>query len=412
MRGDDARVGHGWPRVALVAHVAYYRHAAVALDEAGLLDRWVTSPVFARELPGERLPFVGAPIVRLNANRVFEAASGLPVRRMWLAQMVASAADVAYSGRPAGSAFPVKTTAWDIEASTRLGRPDVLHAMSGVGIRTGAVARRHGSFVVCDVRTAHPDLHRASVVRELARRGIAYRPPNESITGRMETEFRRADLIIGCSELVRRSFMEVGFDPERVVAVPYGVDVERFSPAAMSPDRFTVLFAGRERARKGFAVLGEAARALPATSLLLVTGEPDRESSRLLAGVRAKVEFVGEVSAADMVGLYRRASVLALPSLSEAFGLVVAEALACGVPVIVSSQTGAADLVTDGVNGFVVPTGDADLLADRLSELERDRDRLEVMRPTARRAAEAASWDVYGERLVGVYRDVVIPRLG
>ncbi|MDE0821943.1 MAG: glycosyltransferase, partial [Opitutales bacterium] len=67
--------------------------------------------------------------------------------------------------------------------------------------------------------------------------------------------------------------------------------------------------------------------------------------------------------------VYAKSSVLVHPSLADGFGYVVQEAMACGLPVIVTDATGAADLVTDGRNGFVVPAGDAQSIADRLAHL-------------------------------------------
>jgi glycosyltransferase involved in cell wall biosynthesis len=89
--------------------------------------------------------------------------------------------------------------------------------------------------------------------------------------------------------------------------------------------------------------------------------------------------------------------VLVLPSLSEGFGLVVTEALACGLPVIVTPNVGASDLVCDGREGFVVPVCSAEAIADRLNALDRDRELLTHMSQNAQLIAEMQSWEVYRE---------------
>jgi glycosyltransferase involved in cell wall biosynthesis len=89
--------------------------------------------------------------------------------------------------------------------------------------------------------------------------------------------------------------------------------------------------------------------------------------------------------------------VLVLPSLSEGFGLVVTEALACGLPVIVTPNVGASDLVGDGQEGFVVPVCSAEAIADRLNALNRDRELLTQMSHNAQLTAERQSWEVYRE---------------
>jgi glycosyltransferase involved in cell wall biosynthesis len=87
--------------------------------------------------------------------------------------------------------------------------------------------------------------------------------------------------------------------------------------------------------------------------------------------------------------------VLVLPSLGEGFGLVVTEALACGLPVIVTPNVGSSDLVHDGQEGFVVPVGSADLIAERLHTLHGDRELLAAMSRKAQASAAEASWESY-----------------
>jgi glycosyltransferase involved in cell wall biosynthesis len=89
--------------------------------------------------------------------------------------------------------------------------------------------------------------------------------------------------------------------------------------------------------------------------------------------------------------------VLVLPSLSEGFGLVVTEALACGLPVIATSNVGASDLVCDGREGFVIPVCSAEAIADRLNALYRDRELLTHMSHNSQLTAERQSWKVYRE---------------
>jgi len=87
--------------------------------------------------------------------------------------------------------------------------------------------------------------------------------------------------------------------------------------------------------------------------------------------------------------------VLVLPSLGEGFGLVVAEALACGLPVIVTPNVGSSDLIHDGQEGFVVPVCSADAIAERLETLHRDRELLAAMSRQAQATAAKNSWASY-----------------
>jgi glycosyltransferase involved in cell wall biosynthesis len=100
--------------------------------------------------------------------------------------------------------------------------------------------------------------------------------------------------------------------------------------------------------------------------------------------------------------VYQAADVFVLPSLVEGFGLTALEAMACGLPVIVSEHTFAADVVRDGIDGFITPIRDHQAIADRLRYLYEHPDRRELMAAAARQRAEYFSWGRYGERILAV----------
>jgi len=358
--------------VVLWAHLPYYRHAALALHRAGLLRRYVSAPFATRPLPGGRRVAAAGPVGYFERTRVFPELAGVPARRLWLAQGVAAGAQRVAS----------------------------------------AVARRRGALVVADVRALHPHVHHRGVNQLLAPRGLTYVSPDRCILDRMLRELDGADLLVCNSELTRRSFLEEGFDPQRVVAVPLGCDPTRFTPSAALPPRFTVLFVGREPTLKGLPDLIDAAAVLPRDARLVIAGEIDDATRQALARLTIEVVELGNVGVDDMPDLYRQASVLVLPSLSEAFGLVVLEAMAAGVPVIVSDAVGAADLLSDGVDGYIVPAGSPAEIAARLEVLIADPDRTLAMGRAARITAAEHSWDRYGDRLVQAYRQVILPLSG
>jgi glycosyltransferase involved in cell wall biosynthesis len=111
----------------------------------------------------------------------------------------------------------------------------------------------------------------------------------------------------------------------------------------------------------------------------------------------------------ELVNHYRDADCLVLPSRFDSFGMVVAEALACGLPVIVSDMVGAKSLVVEGENGWIVPVGDVEALARRMRWCVEHRPALAEMRINAARSAQRASWPHYHQRLIatldGIFRD-------
>src|SRR6202000_3417649 len=127
-------------------------------------------------------------------------------------------------------------------------------------------------------------------------------------------------------------------------------------------DIFRVLFVGQIAVRKGVHLLAEAFKKanLPNSELVLV-GAASKSKKALIDAMNVpNLQFMGPVPNARLASVYSTASVFIMPSLEDGFGMVALEAMACGCPVIISSNAGAADLVNEGVNGYVVPAGDVD----------------------------------------------------
>jgi D-inositol-3-phosphate glycosyltransferase len=161
---------------------------------------------------------------------------------------------------------------------------------------------------------------------------------------------------------------------------PPGVDARRFTPGAEPrlAGRLQILCVGRlDDPRKNVALLLEAYARLPgalrASSRLLLAGfgapGPDLWVRVQALGLRDSVEFVARPGEEELVLLYQRAAVFALPSDEEGLGVVILEAMACGVPVVATRCGGPEGIITDGADGFLVPRDDAAALAARLQAL-------------------------------------------
>ena len=230
------------------------------------------------------------------------------------------------------------------------------------------------------------------------------------IVGVKDAEVALADHVLTVSDMAREGYVEAGVPAARVHAVTLGADTRLFQPGSKAARDLsgpcTFLFAGATIFRKGIDVLldafGEVQRKLPGKARLVVVG-PRGDSHALLErpGI-GDVTARAAVAQAELLELYRSADCFVLPSRHDSFGMAVLEAMACGLPVIVSQMVGAREAVEEGRNGWVVPVADAPALAARMAWCVENRAALAAMRPAARATAERYSWDSYGERLAGV----------
>jgi glycosyltransferase involved in cell wall biosynthesis len=171
-------------------------------------------------------------------------------------------------------------------------------------------------------------------------------------------------------------------DPSRLSVIHNGIDVERFAAAsplalALPPDALVIGFVGRFSPEKGLPELADAwlrmAGALPAAHLVLAGSGPlEAELRARLAGA-PRVHWFGFEE--DVAAMMKAFDVLAVPSYEEGFGLVAAEAMAAGVPVVASRVGGLVEVVDDGRTGCLVPPRNALALADALLLLANDPDR-------------------------------------
>lgn len=119
---------------------------------------------------------------------------------------------------------------------------------------------------------------------------------------------------------------------------------------------------------------------------------------------RGAYNWLGFVDA-ELPKVYRESDIFILPAIAEGAALVVHEAMASGLPCILSTNVGCA--VRDGVEGFVIPVGDTEALKDRIERLYHDKQLRARMGKAARKRAEELTWEEYGRRLVLIYRMIL-----
>lgn len=222
---------------------------------------------------------------------------------------------------------------------------------------------------------------------------------------RRQSEIALADVIVANSSLTARSHIAAGANPEKVfvallAAPPAIAEIEILSEGRQRP--LNVLYAGSFSLGKGAHYLLDAWKRLNArtSATLNVYGRVDLPK-RVLAAVAGEVVFHGSVPREALFRAYAAADVLVFPTLSDGFGLVVAEALAHGLPVITTDQAGAADLIT-AENGFVIPAADAIALTDALQWCLDNREKLREMRFKALETGRRRQWSDFRRDLVSV----------
>jgi len=216
---------------------------------------------------------------------------------------------------------------------------------------------------------------------------------------RKEQEIQLADRIFVPSSFVQNSLLEVGVKQENISVIPFGAPIDYFQPQPKEDPRFRALFVGRVGPRKGVHYLFQTWQELklPESELVLVgiNEFPQGWLDRYTENIR----HISSLPHASLNQYYSSANVLVLPSLVEGLALVQLEAMACGIPLITTSNAGGSDIVTDGVEGFIVPIRDVEALKEKLEWCYQHPLELAEMGRAARRKAEQLTWERYRQKL-------------
>jgi glycosyltransferase involved in cell wall biosynthesis len=298
-------------------------------------------------------------------------------------------------------------TCFDWLARRLLPPCDVFHGYPDESLRSARRARKLGARVVMDNPTSHPDCESELLAAEYERYDVRWRAFNPSRYRRWKQALAEADHVLVLSEFARQSFLDRGFPSEKLSVVPYGVDSELFRPRPKRDDVFRVLHMGQIGLVKGVQYLLEAWRrlSLPNSELLLVGWICDNAVELLRKyETLARFRVIDQVhDLREVAAQYNQASVFVAASITDGFAMTVTEAMASGLPVIVSKNVGAKDAVRDGESGFIVPSHSAEGIADKLMELYQRRSDLAAMGAAAREHARRHTWDRYGEGLAFTY---------
>jgi glycosyltransferase involved in cell wall biosynthesis len=285
---------------------------------------------------------------------------------------------------------------------------DVLDAIAGTGWEAGRVLHRHGKPWICNRGSTHI-LTQKALLEEEHRRWGAPAPDFSRGIDRCLGEYEECDAVIVPSRFAKRSFVEHGMAPEKVHVCPYGVDLSMFSPQPKEDDRFRVLFVGALSLRKGIGDLFDAVRPLVQHGRceLWLVGSRTSDGAELLRRNSDIAVDKGVQPRAALAWFYSQASVLVLPSVEDGFGLVLAQAMACGIPVIASTNTGGEDLLGDGVEGFIVPAREPGVLRERLQWMLDNPDRCREMAAAAlQRVKNLGGWASFARDSREVYLSV------
>lgn len=235
--------------------------------------------------------------------------------------------------------------------------------------------RRHGGKTFVDAGNSHPQQFWDAMMEEHRRWNCSLPPFSPAWHRRSIAMMEHVDYVLCPSSFVRQSYLARGFRPDQILENHYPVDLSCFSPAASPRPRdgcLRVISTGALSLRKGTPYMLEAFRIVhrrnPSVRFLLTESVHDSVRDIVRQYADLPIDWSPPLPHRELAERLRSADIFVLPSIEEGLVRTALEAMACGLPVILTPNTGTSDFVAPGVNGEVVPIRDAQAIADAIEK--------------------------------------------
>ncbi len=291
-------------------------------------------------------------------------------------------------------------------AARRLPPHDAFFGYAYASLEALEAARDRGTLAVVD--QIDPGFPEQQLVEAEARAWPQLALPSPPVPpayfDRARREWQIADIIVVNSEWTRELLRQDGAPDSKIAVLPLAYE----PPIAPAPRQHAnrplrILWLGSVSLRKGIQYLIEAARQLTDAPVEFHIAGPLHIRHKALDTAPANMRWLGHIPAANATALYAASDLFVLPTISDGFAITQLEALAHGLPVVVTPNC--ARVVEDGATGFVVPPRDPTALAEALLRFVRDPQLLETMSPRCIRRAREFSIDRYSRQLATLLQE-------
>jgi glycosyltransferase involved in cell wall biosynthesis len=274
------------------------------------------------------------------------------------------------------------------------------------------IAEQCGALKVLDATNSYPTTYDGYERREMALWGKKVRPSAPAhIIEQVARDVERADVVLCPSIWVKDSMIANGVPLEKCFINPFGVNTEVFKERTELPDHPRFVCVGSICLRKGqqylFQAFERVKKRYPDAELVCL-GEILSDFKPLWKRWENLVTYPGSVSHQELAELYTQSTAFILPSTEEGFSRAIIEAMASGLPILATYESGSTTLVDDGVEGLIFQSRNVDAIEVAMIEMiENPARSLDLGRAAAQRGRKKNTWQDYGERNLQIFRTVL-----
>lgn len=265
-------------------------------------------------------------------------------------------------------------------------------------------AKKMNIVIILELGSSHPLFAKKILNEESTIFNINIKTDSkENIDWQLKT-IEMADYISIPSSFVKRTFIEYGVPEKKLLVNSYGVDLKEFKQIEKKDTTFRIIYAGGLTFQKGSHYLLQAfdELALENCELWHLGAIKDEMKPYIEKYKNSNVKFLGHKPQKELYTYYSQGSVFVMPSIQEGMAMVQLQAMACGLPLICTTNTGGDDLITkDGEEGFVIPIRDVEALKEKILYMYNNQDICKDMGGKAKkRVSKGFTWNDYGDRYI------------
>ena len=294
----------------------------------------------------------------------------------------------------------------------KVNRNTIIIGRSGMSLLSFKEVKKRGGKTILHSQWMHPNTHKKYLEKEYKRIGLKNQPILNERIKRQLKEIEIVDKIWSISSLVQKSYLDNNIEKSKIINSSLGVDFDKYSKLDISNKNnkdFTILFVGNINPEKGVHVLLNAMLNIKSSNKIKIIFNGHiapyfKSIFNSYANQLKEKNIHVEVYVGSPLKNYSKASLFILPSIHESFCLVVLEAMASGLPIIVSDNVGAKDCIKNGVNGFIFENNNNIQLSSMIQGFVNNKKQLSGMGEESKKIASKYDWHYIVEDLINIIR--------
>jgi len=395
----------------ILSHVARHHayETAYALQSAGWLKRFYTSfydekhPPFKHRLLRAMIP---KSLVKKMSNRYREGLDDSKITSFYFPELLERTPLQKVVGKY--NMMNLKGELFDRRVAMQNLECDIFHGFEGAVLHSMRKAKQQGAITILDYPIFHYKTIREILIDDY--KLLKLEIPDFLLKRdinilRKEQEISEADYIFVPTKRIADDFVRYGKEREKVKCINYGFNPNRFSVGEKKDNVFRILFVGIIGVRKGVHYLLEAVKQMNLKNIEVLLISPiEEEFKPILARYEGLFKHIHSLPNESLVQVYQNSSVFVFPSLAEGSAYVTYEAMASGLPVIVSENAGS--VARDGKDGFIIPIKNIQILKEKVLLLYENEALRRQMGESAAEYVKQFTWENYHKNIQRIYQEI------